>query len=418
MKTQRLVFTCFFAGLFSLGVLTGCSDDPVGLGNDETDSVIYKESVNGVAQKGPFVRGSNVILYELDSEDFSQTGRSFNTTIKDDAGNFTIEDIQLAGPFAKLRADGYYFNEITGGMSASQLTMHAMANLADESTVNINVLSHLKTPRIQNLVSEGMPFADARDQARSEVLSVFHIDQSEEVPAGQLNIAEFGEDNAALLAISSLLQGYRSGAELTVLLNDMREDLSENGELNDAELGSQLVNHAVYLRPALIRKHLEERYSAIGTSAEVPDFEHHITKFLEQTSFEITQRLIEYPEYGIHGDNILDPDRTNYVRENASLAAEPAEGTALRVRISDATESGRFAESGMWVYYILDPDPINWSVTTYDHEINQQEFTVKESGRSSDLRIRFTPGHYLIEYFEIDTEADEPTFSKEIFVEN
>lgn len=204
MKPQRLDFTCFFAGLFTLSALTGCSDDPVGQGNDETDPVIHKESVSGVAQKGPFIRGSNVILYELDTEDFSQTGRSFNATIKDDAWNFTIEDIQLTGLFAKLRADGYYFNEITGRESASQL-----------------------------------------------------------------------------------------------------------------------VNHAVYLRPALIRKHLEERYSAIGATAEAPDFEQHIVEFLESTSFEITQRLFEYPEYGIHADNILDPDRTNYVSEYVSLPADP-----------------------------------------------------------------------------------------------
>ncbi|MEX0686142.1 MAG: hypothetical protein WD267_05605 [Balneolales bacterium] len=276
----------------------------------------------------------------------------------------------------------------------------------------------LKNPD-EYLVSEGLSFAEAKKQAQSEILNVFHMNKEDVVSSELMNIAMEGDDNAILLAVSSILQGYRTEAELSELISYMLADLSENGELNNEDLGSQLINHARYLRADQIRENLEQRHAAIGDSVVIPEFEHYIQEFIDNTSFEITEGLIKYPPLGIHGVNILDPERSDYVMpENGyvSLAAELKEGTSLRVRISRISGSPGPHGHGMWMYVVAPDGPINWSVKPYDQSKHKQEFIAIESGRSSDLKIRFLPGRFLIEYFEMHPNAEEPIFTSEFTV--
>ncbi|HET6558271.1 MAG TPA: hypothetical protein VFG54_13210, partial [Prolixibacteraceae bacterium] len=65
--------------------------------------------VVGNAQKGPFINGSNVNIYELNSN-FNPTGRTFHTTT-DAKGHFELKGVELVSPYVEMVADGFYFNE-------------------------------------------------------------------------------------------------------------------------------------------------------------------------------------------------------------------------------------------------------------------------------------------------------------------
>ncbi len=396
-----------------------CSDSSLNESDSEEEiQTIQKESITGVVQKGPFNSGSNVMLFELNASDLSQTGNSFLTQVENHQGQFEISNVELASPFVTFRADGFYFNEIAGEQSSAQLSLQAIANVAEETEINVNVLSHLEKPRIEHLVSAGVEFEEAKKQAQTEILSIFQIVNENATPSEKMNIASSEEGNGILLAISSILQGYRSVAELSELLSIITNDIKENGVLNDASAGSQLINHAKYLNSETIQRNLKQRYADLGIEADIPLFDHHIKNFMQHTSFEIIERLIDYPAEGRHGENILDPNRSSYTTSNntsyfISLAAELTEGTSLKVKIS-TLEGTPVAIESMWAYDVM--SPINWEVNPYDYSGHSQEFVALESGKESDLRIRFYPGRFLAEYFEMDSEADEPTWSREFTV--
>jgi hypothetical protein len=61
--------------------------------SEEPDTlwIIKNKTISGYAQKGPFEKGSEVVLYELDSTTLKQTGRSFEGKVESDDGKFSIK---------------------------------------------------------------------------------------------------------------------------------------------------------------------------------------------------------------------------------------------------------------------------------------------------------------------------------------
>ncbi len=404
----------FFSSLCLLVTISGCSDDPVS--DQETDTNL----ISGVAQKGPFISGSNITLYELKETSLTQTGSSFYTQIQNNEGRFEYGDLSLDTPYASFRVDGYYYNEVLGEQSEAQITLRGIEKISGENSFNINIISHLAKPRIEYLVTnEGLEFSQAKSQAYSEILDLFHIDIAS-MAANELDISKAGEHNAALLAISSILQGYRSNAELTEFLSYLTSDLKEDGELDDAELGSELKNHALFLNSSAIKNNLEQRYETLGITAEVPDFNQYLTSFIENAPFEVTDRMISYPESGQYGANILSPDITKYYlpgnNHHVSLAAETKEGIPLKIKLTSLVEPESWNEGGMWMYTVAPAAPKNWEVFSYNYSEHTQEFVVLEPGKLSDMQMFFYPGRFLVEYFELAVE--KPLWSKEFVVVN
>jgi len=108
------------------------------------------QSVTGYAQKGPFINGSSVTAYDLQSN-LAPTGKSYNTQITDYKGAFELEDIPLSSNYVSLKADGFYFNEVTGKQSSAQITLYALSDISDKTNININLLTHLEKARVEYL---------------------------------------------------------------------------------------------------------------------------------------------------------------------------------------------------------------------------------------------------------------------------
>lgn len=383
-------------------LLCSCTDDK------EPGSAIKKDSITGFAQKGPFINGTSITISELDN-DLSQTGKTFLTQITDNKGGFTASNLVLASPYVNLRADGFYFNEITGEQSAAQITLNALSDISDKNSINVNLLSSLEKPRTEYLIKHGSGFNEAKTQAQSEVLSLFNIQKEGMETSEELDISKEGDNNAILLAISLVLQGYRTEGELTELLSNISSDLTEDGVLSNTSLGSKLINQALMLDTISIRNNLESRYGDLGVDATIPGFEKYIANFIEHTSFEITELPYTYPEEGSFGENILDINKTQYTDTVFSLTANVAPGAKLKIKITGLTD-------GIWFYRVMDDSQTNWNITTFDMDHKSQIFTSIESGRACNLYMEFVKGDFLIEYFEIG--KDIPSRTKTITIVN
>lgn len=379
--------------IISIFIMNSCNNEP---------SPIIKDRISGLVQKGPFINGTSILINDL-NRDLSQTGKVYNAEIIDNTGNFEILNVELTSSFISMIADGFYFNEIFGEQSTSQITLYALSDISNSSTVNINILSHLEKPRVEYLMSHGMFFQEAKAQAQSEILEIFNINTSLSETSEALDISQGGDENAILLAISLILQGYHTEGELTELLSNIRTDIRGDGVLNSSSVGSQLINHAVYLDTTEIRNNLENRYSDLGVNAEIPNFEKYITNFINNTSFEITESIIEYPDNGLYGYNILDFERVDY-SHSSSLAAYLPKGTKLKIRITSL---------GPGLYAWETSSNHNWSITV-SGEFQSMYFTAIDSDSNCDLNIEFECGEYLIEYFEMG--ATEPNMTKIIAV--
>lgn len=315
-------------------VAAACGEEPASSPPDAgfepaPDAAEYE--LAGVVQKGPFINGSIVTVVELDTA-MVPTGRTFQATIEDDTGAFAIPGVALAAPFVRLIADGFYFDEVRGALSAAPIVLTGLADVTDTATVNVNLLSHLARPRTEALIAGGASFADAKTQAEQEVLAVFEHDAP--LPAAEtLDIAGAGEGDAVLLAMSVLLQGWRTPAELTQLLSAFNTDLRGDGTLDDAGTGGALVNAAVLVDLAQVRANIVARYDSLGAPVDPGDFEGHIQAFLDGTDFEQTS-FIEYPA---DGWNVLDPAMTATTAGGKALTAVLPRGTRVRVVISQAS---------------------------------------------------------------------------------
>lgn len=268
--------------LFLLILLfTSCEND-----NEFKDSFTM-DKVNGYVQKGPFLNGTAVTISEL-SEDLVPTGNNYPSQILDNRGTFEVKDVKLNSLFVEVKAEGYYFNEVSNSNSTAPLTLFALSDLKNRSNLNVNVLSSLEKGRVNYLVSNGSSFIDAKKQAQGEILDIFEIEKSEIEASELLDISKQGEDHAILLAISVILQGNLSVPDFSELLANISTDIREDGILNSKTLGSMLINNAKVLQPDQIRKNLEARYETLGLSVTIPDFEKYIQQFIANTDFEYT----------------------------------------------------------------------------------------------------------------------------------
>ena len=113
-------------------------------------------------------------MRELDSS-MTPTGNTFTGTIDDNTGSFSIKGT-LTNKIVELSALGYYFNEVSGSLSNATLTLSALSDLTDSSSVNVNLMTHLEKKRVEYLIDNSkMTFAAAKSQAQTEILKIFNI---------------------------------------------------------------------------------------------------------------------------------------------------------------------------------------------------------------------------------------------------
>ncbi|MCQ2104318.1 MAG: hypothetical protein MJZ26_00860 [Fibrobacter sp.] len=274
------ILECLLLALLLLLAACGSDDKDktTGGSSEETKGIaITDKEVAGVSQKGPFLNGSSVHLYELQDAGLIQTGKSFTGKIKSDLGEFSLAEINLVSQYALLEADGYYRNEVSGQKSTSQITLNAVTDLENRETVNINLLTHLAYDRMRVLVKGGMEVAAAKRMAEKEIFASFYIENIAE-NFEDLNIFNKGEGDAALLAVSVLMQGNRAEAELSELLANYANDVESDGEWNDEKTKVAMADWAEGQSLSEGLTHIRENVEG-WDFGDVPGFEKYVKRF-------------------------------------------------------------------------------------------------------------------------------------------
>ena len=304
-------FTLWMAIVLA-GLLAACSDGRVAGGVTEDAGLAIKDlDVAGLAQKGPFVKGSAVTVQGVDCKTMKFTEEKFSGKVKSNKGDFDVDDVNLSASCALFEVSGYYLNEVSGEKSSDKLTLHAITDLNDRKSVNINVLTELEYERVMKLVSEEkMSFDDAKMQAEKEVLASLGVMDRFESFEG-MSIYEKGEGNATLLATSVLLQSDLDAEKLAGRMDDIASSITKNGEWNDEKAKAEMADWASTAKSdgkyEAVRKNLE-KWSG---SDEIPDFEKVIEeindaqKIPEGWSWDVPKEARLNPN--IKYDTMIDP---------------------------------------------------------------------------------------------------------------
>ena len=215
--------------------------------SEESEGVIALEGkmISGVAQKGPLVKGSSVVLRETSADGkLEPTGRKFETTTIDDKGRFGIDSVELESPYVLLSAEGYYTREADGERSRCPMRLDAVTSLENRKVSNINLLTHFEYKRVLNLVKSGKAFAEAKKQAATEVLGAFGV--SVKVDAAEnLNIYSTTDGDRTLYNLSAFIDNRahwrdnESGnnldcSKLQRYIDGFAEDYADDGKLSDS----------------------------------------------------------------------------------------------------------------------------------------------------------------------------------------
>lgn len=232
--------------------------------------------VCGKVEKGPFVSGSTLSIQPMDSK-LQVLGSMFSTAITDDLGNFMLGSKEFSTPYAEFMANGYFFNEVKGELSNGTLTLRAIVDLQDNTTVNVNILTHLKYSRIKNLVASGKTYSDANEQAQKELLTAFGLANLTNKDVSSFSIISGTDESAALIAISSLLLMERTEAALTEYLAKLSSDFGKNGTFSE-EIQNQISEDknklAMYLSD--IKDNVVSRYDNLGIDVNVKELSYFI----------------------------------------------------------------------------------------------------------------------------------------------
>lgn len=257
------------------------------LGGDNVVGGSY--NINGAIQKGPFVQGSNITIQPLNSK-LKPIGQMYTTQTINDAGMFEMDDIN--SKYAEIIATGYYFDEVEGKISDGPLTLRSIADLKDGTQTNVNLLTSLTYNRIKNLVTkEGKEIVEAQSQAEKELYTALGIpeDLQPSVSCSAMNIANSGDGDGLLLALSAVVQESRSVGELTQYISKFSVDLADDGFVSESILNKfNIDGQHLFLFEELVRSNLNKRYEELGQDSVMPEFE----KYLPYLTDEATQYYI------------------------------------------------------------------------------------------------------------------------------
>ncbi len=273
----------FWLALLAFAAMFACAcsgdDKQAGGATEETQIAIEDKTVAGVSEKGPFTVGSAVHIYELEFETLGHTGRSIPGKIASDRGDFRFTHLNLECQFAFMEVSGYYRNENTGKQSTAPITLNALVDLSDKETANINLLTHLAFERTLFLVNEGKPVKDAKQQAEQEILKAFHIENELIGDFEGLSIFKKGEGNAALLAISSLMQADLAEGDFSERLANFAYDIEKDGVWNDSVTATAVADWASAVSLSTYYSAIRSNIKGWKISDIIPDFEKSMDKF-------------------------------------------------------------------------------------------------------------------------------------------
>lgn len=259
----------FIAAIATAFTLASCSSEGDGPEGPRSQQIL------GHIEKGPFVQGSEVTLTDL-NKDLSQSGKSYTTNTTSDLGSFDFgQTLDLSCGLVELKTSGYFYNECTGSLSNSQITLKAIANTDGAANLNVNLLTHLEYARVKYLVKSGKSFKQAKEQAESEILKSFAITDKIASPE-KVSLTDCDKNANILLAISSIMLYDKSEAEFSEFIAKFSNDIEKDGTIDNSQLKETIKKGQENCHPSQIKKKMEEYYQSKGSNVAIGNFSQFI----------------------------------------------------------------------------------------------------------------------------------------------
>ena len=287
----------------------------------EEDGVIGTGSspnkTTAVAQKGPFKKDSAVTIEKLDNNSAAVLHTSTINT-RDNLGNFPFDPEPNA--LYKLSIQGYFLSEISGRVSSAPITLNAihLSNTRLPEFLGINVLTHISTPRILQLINLKTPARTAirltQLEINAAVNSILPIEVFLNSDFTQLSLYTIAntreQENAYLLLFSAIINqaalktatgtGIPPETALMQLLDRLAVEIRDSGHFHP-DTQKTLIAAALKLNPDNIRRNLEAlSEQTTNQTLPVPD----INVYMD-TDGDGTLNSIDQDD---DGDNIPDAD--------------------------------------------------------------------------------------------------------------
>ncbi len=344
---------------------------------------LLRDSIQGIVQNGPFIFGTSVVQNEASEMNFYRAdgiGHTASTCVQTNDGRYTLESVSTNSNYVKISATGFYRNMVTGGTSASPVTLSALTKVANTSedagataptrvrnSVNVNILTQLEIPRIEQLAMNHIDFAEAKAQAEREVFAAFGIDtvqlysqpyftdgRTDKPVAEDLNMLGNSEYSAALLAISVMLQGDRDENEMMNLVNSFAEDIKGDGVWNDPNWKIKIADWVVGLDTLWKYNDIRNNVSAWNLGS-VPNFEKYMRAFIPIA-------------YGFETCTGANAGQVTYVNQGQSALFandyEHADHSTVRFICDANTKEWRIAQP-------IEKDTAGFGPGTYDREVRE-----------------------------------------------
>lgn len=272
-------------------------------------------TVSGRAEKGPFKSGTTITLQPLDLT-ANALGTPQTTMTFDDCGNFAFRNMLFKYPYVQVSANGLFYNEVDDyNTRDTQISLQGYADLQHGSKVNVNVVTHLISERVVNLVIGGIDFDVALSQAQGELLSAFGLQRLNDKRFTQVSITDGDDYAAGLLAITMPILYDRKGGELISWMTRLRYDFADDGKFtaqNKAQYQKDRNN--LSLSDNVLR--LTEKYYEYGVTVSVNNL----------------RCFYDWDEDGVAGNEIYNPSQP--ATYDVTSISAPMEGGTYTVNVS------------------------------------------------------------------------------------
>ncbi len=354
--------------LLTILLVCSCSEDKT----ENFTPTDYK--VSGKVEKGPFISGSTITLQPLDGK-LNPLGTSFPATITDDEGNFDFGSLNLDSPYALLTTTGFFFNEVKGRLSDAQITLQAIVDLTNQSTVNVNILTHLKKDRLKTLVAGGKSYTEANQQAQTELLTNFALQKYANTDVSRFSITAGTDEAAALIVVSSVLIDNKSEAKLTESLAKISNEFKQNGTLSEETKNAYRTTAYEIMRNSTkqrIMQNIIDRYIELEKTVTVKDLSY----------------FVDWDGNGIAGDELGDPNVEKKITLEKSMLDVPVGGGTYTIKITSnvpVTLSPLYAQ-GIEVPSEMNSDLFNYgNISFAQKSLDQSNLVVKIDPASAYL---------------------------------
>lgn len=269
--------------------------------------------IHGYAQKGQFVKGSQVTAFAV-GQDLVATGESFPSNISDDLGAFGITG-KTKAPFLELRAEGYYFNELTGAISQNPLYLEAFVK-SDDKKANINLLTTAVRPRVKKLIKEGKSYDEAVSQAQNELLTAVGF-TGNAADFDEMDITGTSDADGMLLAFACMVQSDRSASEVTTFVQEIASDIEDDGKMSSAVFDKYKAK-LDKVNPFEVIVNLANYYSEKKLSvSSVPDFYRYLdARYNVDFIYDFDPALLRHDADGVIGGAINVLSSVNFTVES------------------------------------------------------------------------------------------------------